>query len=398
MALVLREKRARLLPRVVILLFLLSLAACAPDTGVLGGGDWQAGGLQRQSIGALEVNPKDSQNLYAGDAQGNIFVSTDAGQHWVQQNNGIVLPNAIHALAFDIAGKKLYAATQAGLFVSTDGAQHWNTISRSTASLPADSYTALTFDADTLHTVYVGTTHHGVYVSTNDGGSWFSASTGLPQNTEIRSLALDSDHHQLWAATSLGIYRSDNQGTSWQAFNNGFPANITVNTVVPAAASGGAQGLIYAGTTRGVFRSVDDGEHWMTNSGSLSGTSIHFILVDFRSANATTAYAGTDLGAFRSDDNGQDWGGIASGLPRGEPVYALLIGANDYTQLYAAVDSDGVYLFPGTSGGLAPSRIFPFLLVVLFFFLLYQFTQRGRKRRRNTIEPERIAEAPSSER
>jgi hypothetical protein len=171
-----------------------------------------------------------------------------------------------------------------------------------------------------------------------------------------------------------------------------------VNTVVPAAASGGAQGLVYAGTNRGVFRSLDDGEHWMTNSGSLSGTSIHVILVDFRSANATTAYVGTDLGAFRSEDNGQDWGGIASGLPRGKPVSALLIGANNYTQLYAAVDGDGVYLFPGTSGGLAPSHIFPFLLIVLFFFLLYQFTQRGRNRRRITVEPERIPEAPPPER
>jgi hypothetical protein len=136
----------------------------------------------------------------------------------------------------------------------------------------------------------------------------------------------------------------------------------------------------------------------MTNSASLSATSIHFILVDFRSANATTVYVGTNLGAFRSDDNGQDWGGIASGLPRGKPVSALLIGANNYTQLYAAVDGDGVYLFPGTSGGLAPSRIFPFLLIVLFFFLLYQFTQRGRKRRRITVEPERIPEAPPPER
>jgi ligand-binding sensor domain-containing protein len=184
-----------------------------------------------------------------------------------------------------------------------------------------------------------------VFVSTDDGTNWSSVSAGLPQDAEIRGLALDSDHHQFWAATSLGIYRSDNRRAFWQAFNQGLPAGSVVNTVVPASASGGQQGLVYAGTNRGVFRSVDNGEHWTINSESLAGTSIHALLVDFRSSDASTVYAGTDVGAFRSDNNGQSWGAIAGGLPRGEPVYALTIGATNYTQLYAAVDSAGIYLF-----------------------------------------------------
>jgi hypothetical protein len=147
-----------------------------------------------------------------------------------------------------------------------------------------------------------------------------------------------------------------------------------------------------------VFRSLNAGENWTINSESLSGTSVHAILVDFRSSNASTVYVGTDIGVFRSADNGQDWGGTASGLPRGEPVYALVVGANDYTQLYAAVDSSGIYLFPGTSGGIDPSRILPFLLIVLFFFLLYRLTWRSRNRQRDLLKPERMIETPPPER
>src|SRR5436309_14437327 len=144
-----------ILPGMLVLLLLLSLSACAPGSGILGGGDWQASGLQHGYIRTLEVNPKDPQKLYAGDTQGNIFVSADAGQHWIEQNSGIVLPNAIHALAFNIAGTKLFAATDTGLLVSTDGAQQWKTVSTSASGLPADSYTAVTFDVNAQHTVYV---------------------------------------------------------------------------------------------------------------------------------------------------------------------------------------------------------------------------------------------------
>jgi ligand-binding sensor domain-containing protein len=384
--------RVNTLPAMLLLLCVLSLAACTSGSSILGGGDWQVSGLQHQPIRTLEVNPKDPQKLYAGDAEGNIFVSADAGQRWIEQNKGISLPNAIHVLAFTIAGTKLYAATDTGLFVSTDEAQHWNAVSTLTSGLPADSYTAITFDVNTQHTVYVGTMHHGVFSSTNDGAQWSSANTGLPLHTEVYSLALDTDNHQLWAATSLGVYRSDNRNIAWQAFNNGLPATIVVNAVVPAAASGGMQGLVYAGTNHGVFRSLNDGEDWTTNSESLSGTSIHTILVDFRSSNASTVYVGTDVGVFRSEDNGQDWGGTASSLPRGKPVYALVVGANNYTQLYAAVDSVGIYLFPGTSGGIDPSRLLPFVVVVFFFFLLYRLTWRGRRRRQALLKPERITE------
>src|SRR5947209_8110491 len=218
--------RVNMVPGMLLLLLLLSLSACASGSGILGGGDWQASGLQHQPILTLEVNPKDPQKLYAGDAQGNIFASADAGQRWIEQNNGISLPNAIHLLAFNIAGTKLYAATDTGLFVSTDGAQHWNAASTSASGLPADSYTSVIFDVNAQHTVYVGTTHHGVFMSTDDGMHWSSVSTGLPQNVEIHSLALDTAQHQLWAATSFGVYRFDTHNVSWQAFNNGLPATI----------------------------------------------------------------------------------------------------------------------------------------------------------------------------
>jgi len=376
----------------ILLILSLALSACAPGTGILGGGNWQLSGLQHQHIRAFEVDFKNSQLLYAGDAQNGVFVTSDGGQHWVSRSVGLPLPDPLYALSFDASGKKLYVATAKGIFVSADAAQLWTAAGTSKSALPVDSYTALAFDTTAPHTIYAGTAHHGVLVSTNDGATWSTASNGLPAAAAINGLVFDSDHHQLWAATSLGVYRSDDRGTTWNAFNSGLPPGTVVNVVRVASMSGGPIGLVYAGANHGFFRSTDSGMHWMPSEESLAGTSIRAILVDFRYP--STIYIGTDVGAFRSDDSGQNWAGIGPGLPRGQSVYALILGASDYSQLFAAVND--VYLYPGASGGLSLSRLIPLFLLLLMFYLLYRVTRRGRNRRRNMLKPERIIDASSN--
>src|SRR5205085_7437143 len=136
------------------------------------GGNWQSSGLQNKHIRVLAVDPNNAQNLYAGNDQGAIFVSTDAAQHWLARNPGFPVATHINALTFDNSGKKLYAATDNGIFISTDAAQHWNSVGTPSTGLPLDSYTALAFDLNDSHAIYAGTAHHGVFVSKDDGKSW----------------------------------------------------------------------------------------------------------------------------------------------------------------------------------------------------------------------------------
>src|SRR6266478_643586 len=373
---------------VLLLLLSLCLSACAPNTGLLAGGDWQVSGLQHQHIHVLEVGFNNTQLLYAGDTQQGVFASADSGLHWTQQSTGLPLPIDVYALSFDTTGKKLYVATDKGLFVSNDAAQHWQAVG---TGLPADMYTALAFDSNAPHTIYAGTIRHGVLVSTNDGASWSPSGSGFPTNDAINGLTFDPVQHQLWAATVLGIYRFDERDATWQAFNAGLPTGTIAYTVQVAFLSGGEQGLLFAGTNHGFFRSQDAGAHWTSSEESLLGISVRAILIDFRSP--TTIYIATDIGALRSDDSGQYWRGIGPGLPRDKPVYALKLGASNYSQLYAAADD--VYLFPGTSSGIGFTHLVPIALVLIFFYLLYRIALRGRNRRGETLKPERTGEPPA---
>lgn len=381
MAYVMHKDNRRIRLLLVLSLFLVAFSACAPNTGVLGGGTWQAVGLQHEHIRSLEVDPGNPQLLYAGDEQNGVFTSTDGGSHWTQSSVGLPSPVFVHALSFDGSGKKLYAATDHGLYVSTDKAHHWSIagkIGSASGDLPAGTYTSVAFDNSAPHTIYTGTMQHGVFVSTDDGASWTSARNDLPTDIAINGLTFDSNTHQLWAATTGGIYRSDDRGATWRAFNTGLPASLDISNIETADSDGGASGLIYAGTNRGFFLSHDSGAHWATSQESLQGINITAILIDFRSTNATTVYIGTNVGAFRSDDSGDHWGGIGAGLPRGQPVYALLIGGSGNSQLYASTNA--LYMFPGTSGGLSFTRLVPLLLIVALFFLLYSLMSRSRRR------------------
>ncbi|HYB01407.1 MAG TPA: hypothetical protein VED37_14405 [Ktedonobacteraceae bacterium] len=371
----------------ISLLLLIFLTSCSTTTGIFAGGKWQSGGLQHQHLLSLAVDPNTPQLIYAGDAQDGIFASTNAGMNWSQQNAGLSLPISIFAIVFDDSGKKLYAATDAGVFVSVNTeVKKWMGI----RGLPQDSYSSLAFDLNAPHMIYVASEHHGIYVSANDGTTWTATNNGLPQGIVIHAITFDSVEHQLWAATSQGIYRFEQGRQIWQDLNTGLPPGIEVNTVLPAASSGGQQGLVFAGTKHGFFLTDDNGAHWSQSQVSLAGTSVNAIIIDYHTV--TTVYVGTGIGVLRSDDNGQNWGGIAGGLPNSPTVQALAIGANGYNQLYAA--TQGIYLFPGNSSAFDPSQIFPVLLILAFFFALYRFSTRGRRSSRTMLPtPESTGQA-----
>ena len=375
------------IPLLTALIFL--LAACAPGVGMFSSGSWQSGGLQHQHIRALAVDPNNPQNIYAGDAQNGVFTSTDGGLHWTQHNAGLPA-SAIHALAFDDPGKKLYAATDAGVYVTATSTLRWSAI----PGLPADSYTTIAFDLKAAQTIYIGTTHHGVLTSANSGASWSAIQAGLPAGIAINSLAFDSDVHQLWAATGMGVFRSVDDGKNWQALNTGLPAGINVFAVLPASIYGGDKSLVYLGTNQGFYRSQDDAAHWGRSQTPLIRVNIYALLIDIHTV--STVYVATNTaGVLRSNDNGQNWGAVAAGFPANQPVYAIAQGASNYGQLFAAAND--VYLFPGTSNTFDASHLIPLLLVVVFFFFLIRLTMRGRKSRRTILKPERIIESPNPE-
>lgn len=66
------------------------------------------------------------------------------------------------------------------------------------------------------------------------------------------------DRHQLQDFDPY-IYRTRDTGKSWKKITNGLPAGVYVHTVKEDPMR---KGLLFAGTERGVFASLDDGDNW----------------------------------------------------------------------------------------------------------------------------------------
>ncbi|MEO8972983.1 MAG: YCF48-related protein [Ktedonobacteraceae bacterium] len=374
-----------------LLFLLLVISACAPSSGIFAGssGNWQSTGLKQQHIHALTVSPNNALLFFAGDIQGSIYMSTDGAQHWVRRSAVPAQATTILALSFDTTGKKLYATTDAGIFVTTNNAQSWSVVSTTNSGLPLDSYPTIAFDYHISTVIYAGSAHHGVFMSSDGGNTWAAINASLPANIAINGLTLDSDEHQLWAATSAGVYRTATGTIAWQAFNSGLPTNVVAYAVQPAFISGGAQGLVFVGTNHGFYRSSVSGNQWTASQESLARLTINTVLIDI--SQPTTIYVSTSIGAFRSNDNGQNWSGMTGGIPTSQPVYVLVFGNTGGSQIYAAAND--VYTYSGNNGGFSINQLLPILIIVLFFYLLYRLTRGSRNRRREILKPERIIEA-----
>ena len=372
---------------VLLALLLFALTGCASNTGIFGGGSWQASGLQNQHIQVLTVNPNHLQDMFAGDAQTGVFISTNSGITWKPSSVGLPASIDINALAFDPAGKKLYAASSVGLFVSSNLAALWTRV----AQVPTDNYSALTFDVNTPQVVYAASTHSGVLMSRDDGVSWTSVSRGLPADA-LTSVLYDANQKDLWASSADAIYRSSDNGTTWRAMNVGLPANVGINALALGAVVSGSSDLIFAGTNHGFFLSSDAGQHWAQSQFSLATIKVSAVLLDANQP--AVVYASTDIGVLRSNDSGQTWSPVGSGLPNNQPFAGLAQGDVNYGQLFVAVR--GIYRYPGTSSALDPSRAVPAILILLFFLFLYFFFTLRRRRRpaRSSTPNEQDERAP----
>jgi len=198
----------------------------------------------------------------------------------------------------------MYTAAQM-LFRSTDGGQSWQTISPDltgadpsvtgcTDKTPVTEATVCGFAsifaiapsplADGL--VWIGTSNGMVHLTVNGGKDWQNVTPpGLEDWSKISLIdasAVDTktayvavDRHRL-NDFSPRAYVTHDAGESWREIGHGLPDGAYLKVVREDPMQ---QGLLYAGTSRGVFVSFDDGEHWQSLQLNLPTTGVNDLLV-----------------------------------------------------------------------------------------------------------------------
>src|SRR5439155_1454527 len=158
----------------------------------------------------------------------------------------------------------VYAAiTNVGVLRSPDNGMTWTNPDLS--GTLAQTLLALVAHPVVAGLLYAGA-FGGVYKSANGGFSWVLASTGLPANPHIRTLALNlSKPDTVFAGTdSLGLYVSVNGAVSWSHVG----AGITSARIRGMQCDPVISGVVYTATVSGLFKSANNGVTWLPiNSG-----------------------------------------------------------------------------------------------------------------------------------
>jgi len=230
------------------------------------GEHWQSLGLVGPANGvitAIIVDSRDSGTLVASmwtkDADGEgggVFVSRDSGRTW--QGSGLA-GHAIRALVQSASEPDvLVAGALDGVFRSNDLGRNWKQITPSGDS-ELRNFDSLALDRQDPGIIYAGTFH--LPWKTLDGGrNWAPIHRGMMDDSDVLSLAVDaSDPQRVFASACSGIYRSEDAGSYWNKIE-GIPFSSRRTPVIRQDPLHPL--VLFAGTTEGLWKTADGGARW----------------------------------------------------------------------------------------------------------------------------------------
>jgi hypothetical protein len=225
-----------------------------------------------------------------------LFTTQSFSQEWVQtsatpvgggvtdllvRNNGDVLATV---------GSFNWPSVAGGVRKSTDGGQTWQNVASAFNGRTIEE----AFDGNLYASIWFYPQNEGLYRSTNGGDTWAGPIYSVPSGNNIFSIAVKpgSSNYSIFAGTRNGVMRSTDSGTSFQSVNNGIPANSWVRDLEIDSS-----GIIAAATTNGLFISTNNGDLWEQATGiDPSDTAITLLFDDdnFDGASDPSLYIGSE--------------------------------------------------------------------------------------------------------
>jgi len=137
-----------------------------------------------------------------------------------------------------------------------------------------------------INTIWTGSDDGFIQLTRDGGKTWTNVtpSTLTPWSKVSLMEASHFDDESAYAAINRfklddlhpHIYRTHDAGRSWKEIVNGIPDNEVVNSVREDPVR---RGLLFAGTERAVYFSLDDGEHWQPLRLNMPATSIRDLVI-----------------------------------------------------------------------------------------------------------------------
>jgi photosystem II stability/assembly factor-like uncharacterized protein len=294
----------------------------------------------------IQLHPKNPDIIYVA-SNDYIYKTRDRGQTWANLSQGMSHSRVI-AMAIDPTyPATVYAGTKGdAVYKSHDGGQRWVSMRSGLDDATITSVVnQFVFDPDDAQHIFLATTM-GVFETKNGGEQWTKKMEGMKEVLMVVTLAMDPTRPSiLYAGTSGGVYKSIDQAGHWEKVNNGLvppgmlktsrALNVTSILVDPYAAD-----TVYAATLSGLYKTTDAAQAWTRVGESLTDQMVIAMVLD-RTRQGVIYITGRN-GLHRSEDGGETWKLINSGLATTN-VRAIAQSATDPKVFYVGTNGSGLY-------------------------------------------------------
>ena len=301
------------------------------------GTNWlQVSSIDDEYVLFLAVDQHQSNIVYGLGRSSYLHRSTDNGVSW----SLIPLPgNGIEIKPDFLTPGKVYTAgsynLQAALLISTDYGLTW------TPSVP-DTFrgTANCCAVDPIDTgtVYLGSAYSRLYRSTDSGTNWELRNTGFSTDISIQSLSINPvNSNIILAGTSAGMYRSTNAGESWSSVG---AINSVFEVEFSQAASNIGYAIGYADTTAQFYVSTDSGITWTIPTPGIKLDKGAGFVTD--QSEEEVCYAYNTKGIFKTLDFGNHWQTAHQNI-RIAKISTISVSPSDNRRIYLEAAENGVF-------------------------------------------------------
>lgn len=284
------------------------------------GDTWQAASnLPSYAQGSVLV-PAPNGDIYLGGWPG-FFRSRDGGASWTLYSAGLT-NSAFHDMVLTASGS-IYSATEGGVHFSSTGGESW---SERNSGLVNSTPTSLAVHPD--GSLFAGT-EGATWRSLDRGDSWtrvFNSPTNL--------VAVDPTGRIYTSVAGGGLMRSADHGQTWKAINNGLPPGVP--GILEALIF--ADGMLFAASPQGLFRSQDDSASWSL----VLNANLYTVAASPAGTLLAAVWDASDRRIYRSEDGGDTWTPSDTGVSGGSNAVSSF-SFSPGGRIFAAKRLAGVY-------------------------------------------------------